>query len=328
MPTRSIALLVVIWLITASCSTSSSLPTGPSEPNPAAVQSYLEDMIGVMQTQAANAAVIDWTQFRSTVLDAARTAQTIPAAYPAIELALRLLNDFESHYLGTNGRPLLGPAPVGGCASSPPQRPSLPETVGYVLVAGCDCDGAEADAYAEALQAAIRAADRPDLAGWIVDLRGNGGGNMWPMIAGVGPVLGDGIIGWIVYNNREYEREYRAGAALSLDEPFSKVKAPYTLTRPAPRVAVLTDRGTVSAGEAITVWFKGRPETRSFGEATCGHHHLLQAFPMRDGGTLVLKTAHNADRLKQNYAGPVMPDEVLNPAEAVLRAISWLQENR
>ena len=39
------------------------------------------------------------------------------------------------------------------------------------------------------------------------DLRGNIGGNMWPMIAGVGPILGDGIIGWIVYYDREYERE-------------------------------------------------------------------------------------------------------------------------
>ena len=46
---------------------------------------------------------------------------------------------------------------------------------------------------------------------------------MWPMIAGPRPIFGEGIIGWIVYNNREYEREYRAGAALSLDYPFARV---------------------------------------------------------------------------------------------------------
>ena len=56
----------------------------------------------------------------------------------------------------------------------------------------------------------------PDLLRWIVDLRGNYGGNIWPMIAGVGPVLGEGIIGWIVYNDSEYEREYqrRCGSKL------------------------------------------------------------------------------------------------------------------
>ena len=57
-------------------------------------------------------------------------------------------------------------------------------------------------------------ADRPGLIGWIVDLRTDGGGNMWPMMAGLGPILGEGIMGWIVYNNREYEREYRAGGAM------------------------------------------------------------------------------------------------------------------
>ena len=92
----------------------------------------------------------------------------------------------------------------------------------------------ESSEYAEALQDAIRQADRPGLAGWIVDLRPDGGGNMWPMIAGVGPILGEGMIGHIIYNNREYEREYRDGAALSLGEAFARVESPYHLRREHP----------------------------------------------------------------------------------------------
>ena len=34
--------------------------------------------------------------------------------------------------------------------------------------------------------------------GWIVDLRGNTGGNMWPMLTGIGPILGDGTVGSFV----------------------------------------------------------------------------------------------------------------------------------
>jgi C-terminal processing protease CtpA/Prc len=148
---------------------------------------------------------------------------------------------------------------------------------------------------------------------------------MWPMIAGLGPILGEGIVGWIVYNNREYEREYRAGAALSLNEPFARVAVPYTLIRPLPRVAVLTANTTNSAGEAIAVFFKSRFDTRSFGAPTCGHHHLLSDFRMSDGATLTLKNAHNADRMKRTYAGRVMPDEVVTaPGEAVTRAVNWL----
>ena len=265
------------------------------------------------------------------VLAAAGDAQTIPAAHGAIELALRLLGDFESHYLaaGSRVRIVLGPSPEPSCVLSPAVVSPLPETIGYVKVDGCLCEGAAGGAYAEALQRAIRMADRPGLIGWIVDLRTDGGGNMWPMMAGLGPILGEGIMGWIVYNNREYEREYRAGGAMSFGETFAAVANPYTLIEPDPKIAVLTGGGTNSAGEAIAVWFKGRQRTRSFGTSTCGHHHLLESFRMSDGATLTLKTAHNADRLKQAYAGPVAPDEIIPVASQVMSvAVNWLQSGQ
>ncbi len=319
-----------VLLAASACADKATDPTStspnPAAPsNPAAVASYLDELTRIMRAEAANAAGIDWDRFRAEVGAAAADAQSIPAAYPAIELALRLLNDFESHYVSAAGR-LIGPGPEGPCTLSPAVVPPLPDTIGYVKVNGCPCDGPGANAYAEALQAAIRKADRPGLTGWIVDLREDGGGNMWPMMAGLGPILGEGIMGWIVYNNREYEREYRGGAALSLNEPFARVEDPYELLKGAPKVAVLTGGGTNSAGEAITVWFKGRPETRSFGTATCGHHHLLSLFRMSDGARLTLKNAHNADRLKHPYAGPVAPDEAIaDPGEQVRRAVAWLQ---
>jgi carboxyl-terminal processing protease len=320
-------------LLTASAcadkvTTPSNPPPNPSPSDPAVVVSYLDELTRIMRTEAANAAGIDWDRFRAELAAAAADAQTISAAYPAIELALRLLGDFESHYVAATGR-LIGPSPEPACTRSPVVLPPLPDTIGYVRVGGCPCEGAAANAYAEALQTAIQKADRPGLTGWIVDLREDGGGNMWPMIAGLGPILGEGIMGWIVYNNREYEREYRAGAAMSLGEPFASVEHPYVLEKSAPRVAVLTGGGTNSAGEAITVWFRGRPDTRSFGTATCGHHHLLASFRMSDGAQLTLKTAHNADRLKQPYAGPVAPDEIVSePGEVARRALEWLQDGR
>jgi len=47
-------------------------------------------------------------------------------------------------------------------------------------------------AFETGLQKIIGDLDRSHPAGWIVDLRGNVGGNMWPMLAGIGPVLGEG----------------------------------------------------------------------------------------------------------------------------------------
>jgi len=311
--------------------TEAPAPPNPTQPSPTeispAASRHLESLVNVMQVYSIRKNAIDWDSFRSEVVRAAGTAQSIPETYPAIEVALRLLNDSQSYYQTRNST--LGPAPVGGCTATSPPSVSPPPSVGYVKVASCDCEDVTATRFAESVQQVISAADRPGLAGWIVDLRGNVGGNMWPMIAGVGPVMGEGIIGWIVYNNREYEREYRNGAALSLGEAFASVDRPYRLRNEFPKVAVLTDGLVSSAAEAITVYFRGRPGTRSFGTPTCGHHHLQQSFPFSDGGVLGLAVSQHADRTKRQYAGSIEPDEIVtDPSEAASRAIAWLLSGR
>ena len=149
--------------------------------------------------------------------------------------------------------------------------PTLPATVGYVRVGSFSGTAAEATAFANALQGAISAADRDGLAGWIVDVRGNGGGNMWPMLAGVGPVLGTGRVGYFIDAlGAASAWEYRDDGAWLGTLLFQAVDTPYRLRRESPRVAVLIDGGTAGSGEAIAIAFQRRPETRSFGTATCG----------------------------------------------------------
>lgn len=279
-----------------------------------------------MQAYSIRKNTIDWSSFRAQAFAAAGVAQTIPDTYPAISVALRLLNDHESFYLvSRDGGQIGGVDQRCGGPAAPPATPTAPDTVGYVRVPGGAGSGRAPNQFAESIQQTIRTADRVGLAGWIVDLRGNGGGNMWPMLAGVGPILGEGIVGWIVYNDREYEREYRAGAATSFGDVFARAEAPYTLLKEYPKVAVLTDRSVASAGEAIAVFFRGRPVTRSFGAPTCGTHHLQEDFSLSDGAILSLTTAETADRMKTRYGGPIDPDEIIaDPGEAVNRAIAWL----
>jgi carboxyl-terminal processing protease len=322
------ALLLIANLATAGCGLGHPVPVAPStlppqsQPtaNSKTPTAYLESLLTTMEAYAINKNIIEWASFRAQVIAAAGDAPAIPDLYPAIEIALRLLDDRESYYQPRSGG-LIGLPPGGECRAVAPLTPALPDSIGYVKI-----EASGAGQSAESIHRAIRTADREGLVGWIVDLRGNGGGNMWPMIAGVGPIMGEGTIGWIVYNNREYEREYRNGAALSLGEAFASVDQPYTLRAPNPKVAVLTDGLVNSAGEAMAVWFRGRPQTRSFGTPTCGHHHLQQNFSLSDGATLYLTTAQNADRTKTKYQGPITPNEVLTePGELVTRAVAWLQ---
>jgi hypothetical protein len=328
-PCRFVSLLLAAT-IASHCSESGG-PVGPSPTattaaaTPAAARAYLDSLLEIMRRYSVNTATIDWELVRAQVM-AVGVEREVPDVRAGVAAALPLLGDHESYYLGRDGR-TIGPPPVGGCGATQPGALTVPDSIGYVRVPACSCQtAAEATRFAESIQADIRAADRDGLAGWIVDFRGNGGGNMWPMIAGVGPVLGEGIIGWIVYNDREYEREYVGGGAQSFGDVFARVPSPYTVRAPYPKVAVLTDESVVSAGEAVVIFFKGRPATRSFGVPTCGHQHLQQSFSLSDGATLHLVTGQHADRLKRRYGGPLQPDEIIpDPREALDRAVSWLQ---
>jgi carboxyl-terminal processing protease len=326
--TRALVAIVAGLVLTLGCGSSSSpiAPTpAPSTTISALASNYLEQVIGIMQANSIKRLTIDWTSFRNTVVSEAGAAQTVLDLYPAIRTALRLLGDGHSSYTSANGQVLF--VAVRSCSGSGAGAPTLPATIGYVKVTSFSGSGAASTTFADGVQNAIMAADRDDLIGWIVDLRGNGGGNMWPMVAGVGPVLGEGTIGYFIDPaGAESAWEYRNGASLSGGVTAATVTTPYRLRRPQPKVAVLTDNGIASSGEATLIAFIKRANTRSFGVATCGLSTSNRGFPLSDGANLNLTTSVMADRAKTRYGDQVVPDEVIaDQTQVVARAMAWLQ---
>jgi C-terminal processing protease CtpA/Prc len=289
-----------------------------------AARAYLDEVVGRMQASSMNRLIIDWNVFRTTVDGAAANAQTPANTYAAIAVAVRMLGDGHSSFQNPSGFVIT--ERTRACVSSGAGDVTVPVAIGYVRVSGFAGRDAEAAAFANGIQGAIMAADREELAGWLVDLRGNRGGNMWPMVAGLGPLLGDGVFGYFIDpTGMENVLEYRDGASWDNGVIQQRVDAPYRLRR-LPRVAVLTDNATASSGEATAIAFRGRPNTRSFGISTCGLSTAVENYPMSDGATLNLAISVMADRTRTKYGANVSPDEVLpDPQHTVARAVQWLQ---
>ena len=289
---------------------------------------YLEQMMFLMRNYSIKRSTANWTLIRTTMFGEAEGARTIPDTFNAITAALTLIGDGHSSYRAVSGQVLYVPNRI--CSAAPVTAPAVPTNIGYVRVRTFSGSGTAATDYAKALQDSIRVNDRAGLVGWIIDLRGNGGGNMWPMIAGVGPVLGEGLVGHFIDPlNTVSLWEYRDGAALLNGVALARVEQPYTVLQPRPRVAVLTDKVVASSGEATAIAFRDRGDARSFGTATCGLSTANQSFFLSDGATLVLTTSTMADRSRKAYGDVVVPDEVIDdPAQTVARAIAWLQTGR
>ncbi|NBC85366.1 MAG: hypothetical protein GVY25_04155 [Bacteroidetes bacterium] len=188
-------------------------------------------------------------------------------------------------------------------------------------------------AYADSLLGAVRAlTSHATPCGWIVDVRGNTGGNMWPMLAGLGPVVGPGRHGAFVEASGDrqpwFYEDGRAGVVFL--GGWFKVGAaevgalPHQFDPPHPPVAVLTDGHTASSGEAVAVTFRGRSNARSFGASTMGLTTGNQIVRLPDGARLFVTSSVYADRTGRVYGGPLVPDVRTTAPEADAR--DWLAQ--
>mgnify|MGYP006282857469 FL=1 len=307
-------ILPVFLLLFAACNRDNN------EPENISVENFLNEVVDIMENNSINRNNIDWADFRSQVLNSGMTAQSINQTDDALELALQLLGDNHSFIRRQNGRVVSGAAI--NCQQSNVPAPNLPDNVGYIRVSSFSgSDNTVNVAFAEDIQAQIRNLDDQDIAGWIVDLRGNTGGNMWPMLAGIGPVLGEGLAGhFIDPNGTEQPWSYANGSSRLNQIPVVKVSDPYELLNPDPRVAVLLDQAVISSGEAIAIAFIGRANTRHFGTASCGLSTANTTFSLPDGSSLFLTTAYMADREKNLFGGPVAPDVTLSGSNNIIAA--------
>ena|SRR5437016_1571429 len=107
----------------------------------------------------------------------------------------------------------------------------------------------------------------------------------------------------------KYAWGYYDGQAQLAGSTIIGVESPYHLKYPLPPVTVLTGPVTASSGEAITVDFRGRPHTRSFGSPTNGVPTANGVFTLSDGALLVLTVAVDADRSGQTYDSAIAPDQ-------------------
>lgn len=287
---------------------------------------YLDEVLDIMESNSINRLTIDWENFRQRVLEEADGAEAIRDLEPALRQALLLLGDRHSFIQTASGGFLS--ASNANCAPTMSDAPSLPEAIGYVNVRSFSGNNDAALVYAQEIQDAIRDQDQAGAKGWIIDLRDNPGGNMWPMIAALGPILGDGIAGYFEHPDGRSQSWSVLGSSSVFDGSNVLFELPedYDLIEDHPKVAVLIGSRTASSGEVVAISFIGRADTRSFGVPTCGLSTSNSQFQLSDGSVLILTTAYLADRDQNKFGFPIPPDQRAAPEDIFEEAIRWLEE--
>jgi len=263
-------------------------------------QKALGAALDLMEQRALFADKVDWTAARAEVAAAAEDPEQL-------ELALfHLVRKVGGPHSGLR-RPLH--------AAGAPDVPTVEMQGDAAVVTLPACAARDGRAYVEAGKAALASVDP---ARWIVDLRGNGGGSMWPMLAAVAPLLrGDGELGAFV------DRDGGSIPWTLHEGVLASGRTPQVLGTDGRRegaVSVLTDTHTASSGEAVAVAFRGLPDVRSYGTPTLGFSTGIETVTLPDRLVLSVATSRFADRTGTVYGGRVTPDV---PSEDPLSMALW-----
>jgi carboxyl-terminal processing protease len=171
---------------------------------------------------------------------------------------------------------------------------------------------------------------------WIVDLRFNGGGNMNPMLSGLSALLGKGNIGGSSDKSGLTIQDYEIKNNQFIDSGRNVIDIKNPVEEViTDKLAVLLSKYTASSGEVVAVAFKGRGQTRFFGERTRGKTTVTGFDRIDDETLMLISKAYYRDRLGNIYENGVNPDveipfEEFGPFEKdqiIQKSVLWLKKN-
>ncbi len=189
---------------------------------------------------------------------------------------------------------------------------STREGISMLTVPGFQGEDREAiEQYQSAGLEAMRAAAPSTTCGWIIDLRTNGGGSAWPMLAVVAPLLDDGDVVGLKRDETVHWATVANGGVVSTPGG-DDTATPGGFRIDAP-VALLTSGMTNSAAEIVAIAFAGQTDAVRVGKPTSGMTTGNQVRELSDGARIILTTSYDVDRTGTVYDGPLVPDVEVAP---------------
>ena len=272
-----------------------------------AEKDYVRKAVKLMDRHALFAQGSAWNEARSEAL--AAEPASMEEAYEVVRKAVKVAGGKHSFLWTQEGQ-------QQDAESDQSVSPSVEMTEDGIAVITLPPFSAQDNAEQQRYAATVLDALPESLPGAVIDLRGNTGGNMYPMCAAVHPLLTEGIV--LKFRTRRFR------------SPIPRSYFPKSVgvgTRPSIGcpVALLVDSLTASSGEMVMICFRGQDRTMVFGTPTAGYTSGNQLFPMPDGSQLALTTSSTLSRTGEEFCNdPIAPDA---PTSTPLPdALAWLRE--
>lgn len=295
---------------------------------PKSVKKYIKQAIDIVKNKSLYADSLNWKKIENEVEIKSKNLKTIDQCAVVTEYLIT-----ELRLAGDNHSFLLKNEKAKKIASNnndikEPTGKYLGNNIGYVNVPGImSINHSVCMDFASKIQSIIQSIDTLPINGWIVDLRENRGGNMYPMIVGLGPLVGEGVLGFFIGKNESYKSAWKYEHG---EVGYLKINKPYKIKNENIKIAVLIGEKTASSGEMTTISFIGKSNTKLFGQPSGGYTTANQGFKLSDGAYIYLATSYTADRNSKKYLSKINPDifvdNDISNDKCIEEAIKWLTE--
>jgi len=293
------------------------------------INSYLQEVISIVRKHSIYKDQVDWEKIEEEFLDKANLCQSYEETYLVISQLL--------HEVGDKHGFILLPDQINQRNShiNGTIKGSLIEDgIGYINIPSCpSLDVSVNQEYPQVLQNTIKKIDNANINSWVIDLRNNNGGNLWPMLLGLGPITGNKVLGYFIDSENEYTPfSYENGAVKYGGDVqlFTPTKNYYTTKCNKPIIAILIGRSTASSGEILAIALR-TSFSKVFGEYSAGFTNSTKMFELNDGALLFITSSRIASQDKKICLEIVKPDVIVSPEsnEVILKeAVNWIKSFR
>ena len=272
---------------------------------------YVRHCVRLLDRDALYADSPEWALKKKEVLASAKNITTMEEAHSCVEEA--------GHVAG--GKHTFLFAPVKDTASYPEQAPKvamLEDGILHIVLPAHSGVKVSDSLYIHTVFDFLQ--EHLDAKGVIVDLRDNTGGNMYPMITAVSPLLPDGDI--LKFKSRKRTTpiplDYVTQSCGLTEGSIGKLPT-------STPIALLTNSMTGSSGEATLLCFRGLDNVKTFGGPSAGYASSNMTHRLADGYQFAITTSCDVARTGEVFCDdPIDPDV---PTETPLEdAIRWILE--
>lgn len=311
------------------------------------VHHFLDSLFRFTPERALYAERIAWEERKAELMRQAETLERFSLVFPLLQKLLDDMEDNHSFFWYENTKYASNYGQLDESDVRPELMQGLESGQGVLKVERIDDvlyiripansssdDFDEMQASAQKIQNLICEKHNADISGWIIDLRLNTGGNMYPMILGIKQLLGDGVFAGVLKRNGDME-EWRLNGN-TINESEKEITALQAACLPdltRERVVLLTSEITGSSGEIVALAFLGRENTRIIGEESAGFMTSNELHRLPFGTFLLLSEGVETDR-NGGVVKSILPDQVMVEGDnfniisedaKVKAALEWLR---